>query len=353
MCINNHKLSKKYFQIAVKYRGLNDSEKEIEYLEKSVKLNNKDALFSLGQIYQNNNQIDKMLKLYITDLKNGNKNAKLYLGDYFKSINDIDNMVLWYTRAADDNIQRGILSLISHHKNTNEEKYLHYITYGSKLKIAECSDDLFEYYKEKKDYDNMYKLCLNSAVCNSAASLLLLGDYYKEINDVIKMIECYQLAGKKTTNDARTMYRLGMSYKTINDVEKSKLWFEMASKKNHVGSMYQLGLIYKLRSQYNDAIVMFDKCTDHGYTDAFYDLGECYELMRELYKMQQNYREALRHNENNINAMVRLYICQKSLLNYRTMNKWSDMIITNYDKINEQTCTKENLDFVNENIKKK
>ena len=68
-----------------------------------------------------------MLKLYITSLKNGNKIVKLYFGDYFKSINDVDNMVLWYTRAANDNIHRGILSLISHYKNINMKKNIYNI----------------------------------------------------------------------------------------------------------------------------------------------------------------------------------------------------------------------------------
>ena len=55
------------------------------------------------------------------------------------------------------------------------------------------------------------------------------------------------------------------------------------------------------------------------------------------------YQKAIEYNKN-INAMIKLYIHYKTKMNYRIMNKYLDMIISNYDKISDDICTKENVD---------
>jgi tetratricopeptide (TPR) repeat protein len=110
-----------------------------------------------------------MLKYYLMAIELDNSDAMNNLANYYKEIKDYDNMLKYYIMVA------------------------------IKLNNSDALNNVASYYEEIKDYDNMKKYYLMAIELNNSDAINYLGNYYKEIKDYDNMKK-YLLLGIKNNN---------------------------------------------------------------------------------------------------------------------------------------------------------
>jgi len=294
-----------------------------------------DAHYNLGKFYRDIGEYRKALKYYgITiALDPTYKDAYFNLGKIFLELGD--------ARRAKESFEK----MISQGPK-DESIYVNILmAYREAIKAVgghqQYADDLKDFFKKYSTVASQHS--------NKAVTFLNLGLIYREMNDIKRAVEAFEMALELNPRYVEAMFEMANIYDEMKDEDRAiSLYNKVISINARFDRAYlNLGVIYSRLQNYSKAKLMFEKVIELSPTssDAYFNLGFIYEMRGDNKKAIKEYQKAIEFNPNHAKAYYNLgnvYAAlgdnAKALESYRKsisinpqyMDPWANLSILSY-----------------------
>ncbi len=299
----------------------NNYDLAIKYLQLASHKNNIIAIKNLAGLYNMYEDTENAIKYYQMAIDRGYIDEIQRLGDLYYYNIDKENAIKYYQMAIDNNCASicvfenlGNLYYYNGDKE-NAIKYYQMVEHNNRQTIIK----LVDYYKLKKNYDQMLRYYLTAVDLNSIEAMNKIGYYYETIKSYDQMIKYYQMAidnhiyisysdwfvKNMYLNPTFPMIRLGHYYKTIKNYEQAKKYYNMTinfKKENNFinnnisNALSQLGHIYQIEENYDQMKKYYILAIKKGNVNSMYNLG-CYYKKISKNKLMERYFKMCLENE--------------------------------------------------------
>ena len=213
-------------------------------------------------------------------------------------------------------------------------------------------NNLGNYYREQKKYDNMKKYYLLAIEKDDSNAMNNLGTYCGEKKDYDNMRKYYLMAIDKC--NITSMYNLGLYYQQQKDYDNMRKYYLMAIDKGCSRAMFSLGLYYQEQKDYDNMKKYYSMLIEKGDSDAMFNLGNYYKEQKDYENMKKYYLMAI--EKDNSSAMNNLGNYYKNQKDYDNMKKYYLMAIEKGNTIaknNLDVYYKEQKDYENKRLEEK
>jgi tetratricopeptide (TPR) repeat protein len=221
--------------------------------------------------------------------------------------------------------------------------------------FAQATKQQLTEYVNAQDFDNAGKIVeeVANASKDDAATLLMCGEVYEELDNYHKATEMYILADKADGGEFETYLKIGTAASKDSNYAEAGKWFNKAI--NSLGRK-EKKLKYRAELAYADALILADsmdkaekmivaiRSKDDENPDVYLKLGNLY-FAQNIYQLAEtNYKQVLKMDDKNIQARINLAVsyywlgngaADKDLMNdyyNRCLDEWT--IVSDQDPMN-------------------